>query len=234
MNQNGKLGVEDSINILKTLSSTNENYTCSNRLFTSCKDILESNCSNGDGKYVIDPDGLGNLIPFEVFCDMSTDGGGWTKIEYKTDLELKNQFSDSVGDKSRYLSNNFETVLSFDEIKAIQNVSSEGKQLYVGDCKNVIHYYYEDGKDYRHAFGYKFLDNTESFSQRQDYTDPNNPNLIIQVLEDGCKSNDDILRTTTVMIKSSKVPLINVKSSDNGDSNDEFGSQLTKNPAWLR
>jgi hypothetical protein len=31
-----------------------------------------------------------------------------------------------------------------------------------------------------------------------------------------------------------RVPIINVYSQDNGDNSESFGSELTKNPAWLR
>lgn len=46
----------------------------------SCKDVLESGNSKGDGAYLVDPDGLAGDPPLTVFCDMTTDGGGWTAL----------------------------------------------------------------------------------------------------------------------------------------------------------
>ena len=46
----------------------------------SCRDYLLALGGAASGTYLVDPDGDGGVSPFRVRCDMTTAGGGWTKI----------------------------------------------------------------------------------------------------------------------------------------------------------
>jgi len=50
---------------------------------TSCTDIKAYDSTAPDGAYVIDPDGGGGSSPFQVYCNMTIDGGGWQLVSVR-------------------------------------------------------------------------------------------------------------------------------------------------------
>ncbi len=53
---------------------------CAATLATSCKTLLAAHPTLKSGVYTIDPDGNGSIAPFDAYCDMAFDSGGWTMV----------------------------------------------------------------------------------------------------------------------------------------------------------
>lgn len=195
------------------------------RASTSCKTILDNGYSTGDGMYWINPDGGTVDNAFEVYCDMTTDGGGWIRLEYAKDFNHKRYFFN--GDGWKWLPDDFELTLTDTQINDIRAVSTEAKQTYHGTCDGVIHHLYQTS-NYNYAFGFRYHTGFETESGQQTY-----PSTNISIPVDGCYTNSSSSDDAEFDIIDIRLPVINVRSRDNGD-NEKFGSPLTLNPVWFR
>ena len=73
----GPSGVGANTNPNYCLTATNPGCSSATAA-TSCKALVaNAGFSGGDGRYFISP---GGVTSFEAFCDMTTEGGGWTRV----------------------------------------------------------------------------------------------------------------------------------------------------------
>lgn len=74
-----------------------------NLIYSSCADLKDECPTAPSGTYPIDPDGGGPQPAFQVWCDMTTSGGGWTLAAKLTNQDVKNW----VNAKSSWTGSNF-------------------------------------------------------------------------------------------------------------------------------
>ena len=192
----------------------------------SCKTLYDTGCAMTSGTYWINPDGGSTANAFGAYCDMVTEGGGWTKVAYANDLPHQNRWT--TGDRKRWIPNNFTLIFTGVQIDNIRSVSTEARQRYAGSCQGVIHYLYSTN-NYTDAFGFRFHHGDETVAGKQRYLSTD-----ILVTSDGCWANNNTMHSTVFEIRDMRLPIINVRSKDSGNSSEKFGSPLTRNPAWFR
>ena len=109
----------------------------------SCKTILETGGSYGNGVYTIDPDGEGGIAPFRVYCDMSSDGGGWTLVIASTGNDTK------FGNNSLYWKKNG----SDEPLENLADIKTNHSKAYGTVKNNTVRLCYKDTKhcyDFNH------------------------------------------------------------------------------------
>ncbi|WP_158847779.1 fibrinogen-like YCDxxxxGGGW domain-containing protein [Algibacter sp. L1A34] len=67
------------IDFVGTSFTCNIDINVSDTPLANCLEYLNSG-STTDGIYTVDPDGTGGNLPFDCYCDMTNDGGGWTLV----------------------------------------------------------------------------------------------------------------------------------------------------------
>ncbi len=126
-------------------TATPEQVIAPAELLRSCQEILGNGQSYGDDYYTIDADGpAGRLEPFEVYCDMTRQGSGWTLYAYHTDgikvfevdIVTKTEPGVMQNERWRAVRNNMITGMMFvDEFGRVSTLSAA--KLNRGNCQNV-------------------------------------------------------------------------------------------------
>ena len=124
------------------LSGNTDSGGDDNLVYKTCKEILDAGKSVGDGIYTIDPDGemdyetSGTLPATDVYCDMTTDGGGWTLVVEQTMSGLNADFDGKDSNASACLETPGAdcTELSF-QSKQIHGTSYMRK---IGDSEKIV------------------------------------------------------------------------------------------------
>ena len=94
--------------------------------------MIRKHLSSVSGNYVIDPDGLGGLAPFTVYCDMSDKNGvGVTVISHDSESRTHVQGCKAVGCYSRDI---HYTGARLSQLASLTGVSSHCEQLIKYEC----------------------------------------------------------------------------------------------------
>ena len=101
-------------------------------LLSSCSDLKSQNFSLTNGDYIINPDGVGGVAPFSVFCDMSDKAGvGVTVISHDSETRTP---VDGCEPKGCYSRNVTYSGASLAQLASLTRVSSHCEQFIKYEC----------------------------------------------------------------------------------------------------
>ena len=102
----------------------------------SCSDLKKQNFTAESGNYVIDPDGEGGLLPFDVTCDMNDKNGvGVTVINHDSENRTLVDGYEEPGSYKRDI--NY-TGASLSQLASLTTVSSHCEQFIKYECYDSV------------------------------------------------------------------------------------------------
>jgi hypothetical protein len=116
----------------------------------SCKALLDAVPGSKSGLYDLDPDGAGPGQPFPAYCDMGSDGGGWTllmkqdgnKDTLTYDAPLWTNTATLQPDKPDFDGNEFKSpgamTMAFKQVRLVLKTGSEVKGLTLPIAANSL------------------------------------------------------------------------------------------------
>ena len=97
--------------------------------------MIRKHVSSVSGGYVIDPDGVGGLAPFTVYCDMADKNGvGVTVISHDSESRTKVRDGLGWGGKGSYSRDIHYTGASLSQLASLTRVSSHCEQFIKYEC----------------------------------------------------------------------------------------------------
>ena len=112
---------------------------------TSCSEIKTRSGGTSSGTYMIDPDGVGGVTPFNVYCDMTDKGGvGVTVISHDSERRTHVGNIPGCGGHGCYSKDVRYTGVSTAQLAALTRVSQNCEQFIKFECNNDVAFIQEN------------------------------------------------------------------------------------------